>query len=521
MDSLPDDIQYLIFDMLDLDDRKALAQTCGSLNSIFSQPRYINDVWLKIKKRDSSTVQSLLSSSKVYRRLIWNEAVPVAIIQHLSPNLTHLKVEFSFYFLKYLQNSLSATFPHFAYLKHLEIKSALKDGEVLDLNRPQQSHERVSMENLEHLSTTDILYIFLDSNYIDFSTNKLRTVELTAVRGGLSYFHQIPMSDFYRNFRDFIARQEDLESLSLQESEIFYDEPFVLQSKLKEFNTTSYLTLNATQATNYLDFLESQDKLEIFRSQVFFPAVIVQRVQQMQQKVWNLRLKNIRINYYYIGYYTSFLTQVVPNQSIRELRISTHRNGQASTDTFALNQCIAQKCPNATRMCVDGMWSDDDYNALNGLNFANITELVLNRFRNVNNAVIPNLRYFEFQSVLFIYSEQPIEIFFVRHQEIEKIRVNFNHRWSRNSKFAENLFVDMVDFVLENLTNLKEITVANDELGYNKLSALKIKSIIKSVADHAQPGFKFISIGLQVFKRYDMKVAWKCEGRKLNVKLEA
>lgn len=86
---MPDDVLHLIADMLDLDDRNVLSETCRKLNTFFSKPRFINDAWLKIKKRDYSSAEKyLLSTSRNYHRLIWNESVPFVVIQHLSPNVT-------------------------------------------------------------------------------------------------------------------------------------------------------------------------------------------------------------------------------------------------------------------------------------------------------------------------------------------------------------------------------------------------------------------------------------------------
>lgn len=538
--SMPEDIVEMIFDLLDLSDRKSLAESCKRFNRFFSQPKYVDKLQLSIKLNDLSskhnalTNEILAKSQRVYTNLVLDRYdklvhLPTEILDSIIPKLKILKVEFSSKKFP-LRNRefpekilIDGNLPNIANFKHLEFESDGISSSFFDVIfklriSPTLNVERVEFKHLEYLKIDIVLLEYLDDYYADFCTESLKELILY----GCPYQ---PSDENEGKIRKLIAQQKVLKSLSMDVNVGFFQRKFDCLSKLKKLELTKHLEMTRKQGENFMEFYEHQLELEDLKINVELEQTSeegTKRLRKLQRDRLDMKFKKMEICYdkncgQHFYSTEKFMLLSKPNVHVKELKLNVNY-GEEPEELSSFISLVATKFPNLGRLEIYyGCIYMSSWNLPSLENLKSLTRLRIQGFScRLESITIPQLRCFEFGYSVYIsgYNRDPIEQFIIRHTELRELKINYDigTHSGRHKEETAIRFAQFFEFALRNSKKLSLITA--EEGDYNYWKNHHIEEICDLMVKYARPEFHFhVTVGLDLLKRYDEKIVRKYDGR--------
>lgn len=534
---MPDHIIESIFESLDSTDRKSLSETCRKMNGIFNQPKYLNKYWLNLRHSEE---EILKKSSRLYTNVILADEMTESMLQHLVPHIKCLTVQLPIdqhdYPIQLLLEVLSRSSKKLTHFEFVLVGQGKPKAIVVfnnfAKNAANQTFTRFKMEKLQCLTIDCRLFEILDNhNFIDFGTD-IRKITIYADPKEYRSFARI---------RALVIEQKTLKSLSLQVCGGFFNPPLSVQCQLKELELVNFrVEMSKETQTNFLDFLESQDELEVLdvKHAEFFKHSA--RLRRYQQKRLNMKLKRMHIQYSSMSKYMlkhncidKKMLEGPPNLTVMELYLKfIHEKREDLVIFFSL---ILAKFPNAKCIEIDvplSHWGSLRQGFPTHLDLTNFSEVRIKEFSLINIIRAPKLRNFSIDYPTS-FTRENFKQFIVQHSNIKTLEINFrfevassleqiNHREDESLNPVE-IFFDLIELALTNLKCLKLISV-NEADQVNEVNEIHqwacamykhfkkdahIEKISSLMTELAQPGFHFCSTEFELFKRYDMQIVQK------------
>lgn len=479
--------------------------------------------------------------------------MPISIVEHFSPNLKRVKVEipwtisdeererasqefpFNVYNLPRTPlEPFAAIIPHFVNLTELEIMRIepkhiwyFYDSGALNLEHTRA--RRVEMKTLKSLIMESRFFDFLYTHIIDFKpSDKIEK---------LTFFGPAKEPDREAVMRTFIAQQKNLKELSLDVQSEFFDEPLIVQSKLKKFEFLNWVKFyEIERQARFLNFIEPQDELEVLEleASVFgsMNANMQERLKTFRLKSLDLNLKTMKMEFNSHSVEDNELSKLTasfdvlaskekPNLAVQNLDVLLFGAHQDQIPNFF--SLISSKFPNVTSINLGS--GSGDYNGAACWNFppmenlSNLEQLKLIKYHQLDSINIANLKTFSYDFCPTETVKVKFDRFLSRHAAIENLNISFIFILDNleETKRCCNDLIALFDSAIRNLNELKMISVrgrkitdvSDEKFDWNDIQMTTIAALIE---EKAKPGFKFCSVGFELLKRDDKKVVRKVEG---------
>lgn len=178
---------------------------------------------------------------------------------------------------------------------------------------------------------------------------------------------------------------------------------------------------------------------------------------------------------------------------------------------------LARKFPNLKSIRIENQYlmnqkDEDFFSELSNLQtLENLESLRLDEFpsEHLKSITIPALKRFQCSGSRHRANQADLIDFLIRHQSVQELTLFDIPPNPKNSEKS----VDVLEFAVENLKNLKFLSINEDTFS----TQLPVSSLIPLIRKHVKPGFVLkgskISPSTEIMKRYDNEVVREVEGR--------
>lgn len=508
---LPYHILDKIFDYLDLNQKKEFSQVCKRFNEIFSSRKNLQKIWFHVQKNhivsDVTRSYVMLSTSGNKKLINMNiPSIPRTVLELMSTQLEGFRLKSgTFISLEEFCDCL----PFFENLTYLDI---LFTNYLYLVEKMKQSdrvfNSTIKLNCLKHLKIHFEIFCCIDGRYIEITSTKLLSIEITYEHSFKLPGDFIPPYHFDR-IRALISRQKNLKNLFLKGMSGLFDRPLITKNTLENIRIMQFENVNRINQDNLCDFINSQQNLK--RLCVNLNPIERPKMFSLLNRRLELPLIEMKLNFlrdvFNVKDFNFFTLEDLQRSASTLSNLATKkldfRDNISSDNHFNIKiSLLVFKFPNLTSIeivnpsrCVDVNVPIVSFAPLNGLK--NLKHLKLKGLKcsHLRDIHIPSLYYFHLETCFKESMSEDINClreFLNRHGDIRRMVLKllvvgdlirgciipdvFEHH------IPHEVYTDILRFSLLNLKKLMTFVVVEGCFEQDNL-------VFNLIREHANQGF--------------------------------